>query len=142
VNAQTPGVGSNTIVAWNPDVHGFDNSSQPGSDIVLGHVMIQAAHNATGMAASGNVNADGIDVVAERNTVGLPASTYHDPGGANGPLPDGTPLPDTSVQPYTENALRADYKRWGIPSPATDRPPASRLSYYDPDPDGSPGKPF
>jgi hypothetical protein len=147
-NAATPGVGSDSTVAWDPDVHGFGpvgttpESSQPGSDIILGHEMTHATHNATGNAGTGPVNAAGSNVSEERSTVGLPASTYDDPAGTNGPPAHGTALPDTSGQPYTENGMRHDYRERGIPSPATGKPPVVRPSYNDPSPSGGPGSPF
>lgn len=147
-DAQTPGVGTDTTVAWDPDVHGFGppgttpDSEQPGSDIILGHEMIHATHNATGTAGTGPTNADGIDVSEERNTVGLPASTYNDPSGTNGPPPNGTALPDTTGLPYTENGQRDDYRDRGIPSPVTGDPPEPRPSYYPAPAGGGPGNPF
>jgi uncharacterized Zn-binding protein involved in type VI secretion len=147
-DAQTPGVGSDSTVAWDPDVHGFGpvgttpEASQPGSDIILGHEMVHATHNATGDAGKGPRNAGGSNVSEERNTVGLPARTYDDPAGTNGPPANGTPLPDTTGLPYTENGMRNDYNERGIPSPATGRPPVPRPSYSDPTPAGGPGAPF
>jgi hypothetical protein len=146
--ATTPGVGSDSTVAWDPDVHGFGpvgttpEASQPGSDIILGHELTHATHNATGDAGTGPRNAAGSNVSEERNTVGLPARTYDDPAGTNGPPANGTALPDTTGLPYTENGMRNDYSERGIPSPATGKPPVPRPSYSDPDPSGGPGNPF
>jgi uncharacterized Zn-binding protein involved in type VI secretion len=147
-DARTPGTGTDSTVAWDPDVHGFGppgttpNSSQPGSDIILGHEMIHAAHNATGTKGNGPINAANSNVSEERNTVGLPASTYNDPAGRNGPPANGTPLPDTTGGPYTENGLRNDYRNQGIPSPVTGAPPVPRPSYGAPTPTDGPGAPF
>lgn len=142
--AQTPGVGSNSTVAWDPGVNGFGpagttpDSSQPGADIILAHELIHGTHNAQGKQPAGPINADQINVHEERNTVGLPAGTYNRPGD---PL-DGTALPDTQSLPYTENGVRAEYAERGIKSPVTGNPPVQRPSYYDPTPTGGAGSPF
>ena len=122
-----------STIAWNPGMDGFGppgttpDWAQPGSDIILGHELTHAAHNATNTAGGGPVNSDGVDVSEERNTTGLPAQTYTRPGD---PL-NGTALPDTQTgSPYNENALRNDYGNRGIPSPVTGQPPPQRPSYY------------
>jgi uncharacterized Zn-binding protein involved in type VI secretion len=146
--ATTPGTGSDSTVAWSPSVNGFGppgttpNSSQPGSDIILAHEMIHGVHNATGTQGTGMSNAQGINVHEERNTVGLPATTYNDPTGATGPPANGTALPDTTGLPYTENGVRGDYASRGIDSPVTGSPPVQRPSYYPPTATDGPGGPF
>ncbi len=128
--ALTPGTGSDSTVAWNPDVHGFGppgttpDWEQPGSDVILGHEFIHAAHNATGQHGDNWQN--GVAVNEERNTVGLPAQTYNWPGHPY----DGTALPDTTGLPYTENGIRQEYRERGISSPVTGSPPVGRPSYY------------
>jgi hypothetical protein len=147
-NARNPKVGSDSTVAWDPNVNGFGppgttpNSSQPGADMIVGHELIHATHNATGTAGPGVLNAQNVDPVEERNTVGLPATVYNDPAGTNGPPANGTALPDTTGLPYTENGLRNDYRNAGIPSPVTGQPPVNRPSYYPPTAADGPGAPF
>lgn len=141
---QTPGVGSDSTVAWDPTVQGFGppgttpNASQPGADVILAHEMIHGAHNANGAQPTGPINSDGINVGEERNTVGLPAGTYNRPGD---PL-NGTALGDTTGQPFTENGVRQDYANNGIDSPVTNAAPVQRPSYYNPTPTGGAGTPF
>ena len=143
-----PWAGSNSTVGWSPYVMGFGppgttpNSSQPGADIILGHEMIHATHNALGTAGPGVLDANNVDPVEERNTVGLPATTFNDPSGTGGPPANGTALPDTTGLPYTENGLRSDYRNAGIPSPVTGQPPVTRPSYYPPTATDGPGAPF
>jgi hypothetical protein len=146
-DAHKPGVGTNSTIAWDPDVNGFGapgttpDSSQPGSDVILAHEMVHGVHNAMGTKGSGPINSDGSNVSEERNTVGLPAGTYTRPGD---PL-NGTPLPDTSAGTggaFTENKIRQDYADRGIPSPVTGNPPVQRPSYYGPPAGGGPGTPF
>ena len=145
--AQTPGTGSDSTIAWDPDVNGFGPpgttppSSQPGSDIILAHEMIHGVHNATGTQGTGPTDANGINVSEDRNTVGLPASTYNNPSNPGDPL-NGTALPDTTGQPYTENQVRQDYADRGIDSPVTGSPPAQRPSYYPPTATDGPGAPW
>lgn len=134
--ALTPGRGSDSTVVWNPDVHGFGppgttpDWQQPGSDVILGHELIHATHNATG--THGDNWQNGVAVNEERNTVGLPAQTYNHPFDQAGY--NGTALPDTTGQPYTENGLRREYRERGITSPVTGNPPEPRPSYYTDDP--------
>jgi uncharacterized Zn-binding protein involved in type VI secretion len=141
------GRGSDSTVAWDPAVHGFGppgttpDSSQPGADIILGHELIHATHNATGTTGNGPYNSAGSNVSEERSTVGLPASTYNDPNDPSDAL-NGTALPDTSGFPYTENGVRRDYANAGIPSPITGNPPVQRPSYGTPTPSDGPGSPF
>jgi uncharacterized Zn-binding protein involved in type VI secretion len=136
-NATTNGGnGGDSTIAWDPAVNGFGppgttpGNQQPGSDVILGHEMTHAAHNATGTADYSQTNSDGTNVREERNTTGLPAQTYNRPGD---PL-NGTALPNSTAgapgQPYTENQLRQDYANRGIPSPVTGNPPDQRPSYY------------
>ena len=131
-DARVPGTGSDSTVTWNPDVNGFGppgttpNWEQPGSDVILGHELIHATHNATG--DHGDNWQNDVAVNEERNTVGLPAQTYNYPGDPAGY--NGTSLPDTTSQPYTENDLRQEYRDRGIDSPVTGNPPEPRPSYY------------
>jgi uncharacterized Zn-binding protein involved in type VI secretion len=146
--AQTPGTGSDSTVAWDPAIHGFGApgttppSSQPGADILLAHEMIHGVHNAGGTQGTGPTNAGGVSPSEERNTVGLPATTYNDPTGTNGPPANGTALPDTTGLPYTENGVRNDYAGRGIDSPSTGSPPVQRPSYYPPTATDGAGSPF
>ncbi|GAB3509971.1 hypothetical protein GCM10027341_47720 [Spirosoma knui] len=127
-----PSPGSSTI-AWSPAMHGVPSSPgqpapvafQPGSDIVLGHEFIHATHNATGTVPNETPDSNGSAVSEERNTTGLPAQTYNEPGNPR----NGEALPDTTGQPYTENKLRQDYANNGWPSPATGQPPVQRPAY-------------
>jgi len=140
-----------STIAWNPGVNGFGpvgstaDWEQPGSDIILGHEMVHAAHNATGTDADGPTvvwsegkhfwNRDETSNMGEeRNTTGLPAGTYNGPqNDSDGNPLNGTALPDTTGgapgAPYTENKLRDDYRDRGIPSPVTGNPPDPRPSY-------------
>ncbi|MFO0610951.1 MAG: type VI secretion system tip protein TssI/VgrG [Polyangiaceae bacterium] len=157
--ARQPGVGSDSTIGWNPDVHGFgppgttEASGQPGADIIAAHESIHAVHNATGSQPNGPMTADRfpLNVGEERNTVGLPASTYNRPtlpgqtSSTGGPVPDplhGTQLPDTTHLPYTENQVRQDYASRGWTSPTTGQPPVQRPSYSTPGPGDVPGGPF
>lgn len=144
-DASSPGVGSDSIVAWDPGVHGLgppgsvDDSFQPGADINLGHEIIHGVHNATGSyPADGPRDYQGINVQEDRNAIGLPANVYYRPGD---PL-HGTALPPTTGLPYTENGLRRDYAHQGIPSPVTGDPPVPRPSYYPPSYAGGVGIPW
>ena len=125
------GEGTGSTIARSPNVNGFGPPGttpaweQPGSDVILGHEMVHAPHNANGTDGDGPVNSDGVSVGEERNTTGLPAQTYTNPGD---PL-NGTALPDTQAgSPYNENALREDYRDGGLNSPATGKPPETRPS--------------
>ena len=132
--ALDPQRGSDSTVVWNPDVHGFGppgttpDWQQPGSDVILGHELIHATHNATGTHGDNWHNGDAVD--EERNTVGLPAQNYNWPGDSW----DGAGLPDTTGQPYTENGLRSEYRERGMNSPVTGSPPEPRPAYYTDDP--------
>ena len=143
-DAHKPGVGSDSTVAWDPNINGFDEvgktqpSEQPGSDIILAHELIHGTHHALGTAGNGPVNSDGVDISEERNTVGLPARTYNRPGD---PL-NGTPLPDTTGGPFTENKVREDYAKQCISSPVTGQPPVPRKSYYGASSGDQPGDPL
>lgn len=145
----TPGLfnSGNSTIAWNPGVNGFGppgttpDWEQPGSDMILGHELTHAAHNATGTNGNGPTNSDGVQIGEERNTTGLPAQTYTRPGD---PM-NGNALPDTTAgapgQPYSENQLRNDYQKRGVPSPVTGNPPDPRPSYYTAPPGSAPGTP-
>jgi uncharacterized Zn-binding protein involved in type VI secretion len=139
--------GVSSTVAWDPNVQGFGPpgttppSSQPGSDVILAHEMIHGTHNATNTAGTGPVNGAGSNVSEERNTVGLPAQTYNNPANAGDPL-NGTSLPATNTQPYSENGVRQDYAGNGWPSPVTGQPPVQRPSYNAPGAGDTPGQPF
>jgi hypothetical protein len=124
------------------DSFGPTASSSPGSDVVLGHELVHATHNATGTHDYGNTQTapfGASQTNEERNTVGLPASTYN---GAPGDPLNGTALPDTSGNPYTENNLRNDYSNMGMNSPSTGQPPVQRPSYGAPTATDGPGSPF
>lgn len=126
------GRGSSSTIRWNPDIHTLggppglvEEWQAPGSDVVLGHELIHGVHNATGTAA-----ADGVvdfQCSEERATVGFPAQSYNDPDDLG---VHGTSLPDTTHHPFTEQRLREDYRRNGIVSPVTGRPPVPRPSYH------------
>jgi hypothetical protein len=128
--AQT--LGSSSIVAWDPNIHGFGppgttpDSEQPGSDVILAHEMIHGVHNAEGEQPNAPLNSDRVNVGEERNTVGLPQQTYDRPGDPH----HGTELADTSADPYTENGVRSEYAQRGVRSPVTEKPPEMRTSYY------------
>lgn len=132
-DAQVPGKGSSSRVVWNPDVHSMggppgtvDPWQEPGSDVILGHEMIHATHNAEG-GHGDNWQNDGVAVHEERNTVGLPEQVYQHPHDATGY--NGTALPETASKPYTENGLREEYAGRGITSP-TGPELVPRPSYY------------
>ncbi|MCS7314541.1 MAG: PAAR domain-containing protein [Bryobacterales bacterium] len=133
VAAQDPERGSDSTVVWNPDVHSMGgppgtvaNWQQPGADVILGHELIHSAHCATG--THGDNWRNGVAVNEERNTVGLPPQVYNHPNDQSNY--NGTQLPDTTGQPYTENQLRQEYRERGINSPVTGSPPEPRPSYY------------
>jgi len=134
--------GVNTDVRWDPNVNslggppGGNPALEPGADVILAHETIHATHNATGTAGGGPVNGDGVNVSEERNTVGLPAQTYNYPGNPADPL-NGTALPATNGNPYTENGVRNDYANAGVNAPGHDTPAPQRTGYYTPN-----GQPF
>lgn len=142
-SAFKPGLGSSATIRWDPDIHTIgapemtSEAEQPGSDVILAHEAIHGVHIALGTTGHGPTNFGSQNVSEERNTVGLPESTY---SRENDPL-DGKPLPDTRSLPFTENGVRNDFAERGIPSPFTDRPPIQRPSYY-PSRGGGPGSPF
>jgi hypothetical protein len=140
------GKGADSTIAWDPSVNSMGGPpgtvpdwQSPGSDIILGHELIHAAHNATGTNADGPTGA-GTQVSEERNTTGLPPQTYTRPGD---PL-NGTALPDTRGGPFNENQLRDDYRNRGTPTPTTGKPPEPRPSYFinpSSSPPAAPGTP-
>lgn len=147
----TPGVGSDSVIGWDPDVHGFGEPGstadweQPGSDIMLGHETDHAIHNAEGTYPSEGPfveNSDGtqgVNIPEDRNTVGLPGQVYNNPSNP-GDDSNGDSLPDTRTDnPSTENRTRAEYEERGVPSPVLDRPVGQRPSYY---PSSTGGQPF
>ena len=126
-DAQTPGVGSDSTVAWNPNHHTTDAadpvSGTPGSTVILGHELVHANHNAHGEHHNGPNDSYGTQIGSssrgeERATVGA--------GGTSVTAPDGTTatVPDHSGDEVTENTIRDDF---GIPR---------RPTYY---PSGWPG---
>jgi uncharacterized Zn-binding protein involved in type VI secretion len=144
--AQQRGVGCDSKVAWNPEMHGYGNTDDqnPGSDVILGHEMIHAAHNANGTQGSTYLYDQNGDYYSnmeeERNTVGLGTSTYNNPPGWTGGPADGSTLPDTSSPAsaanggpgnYTENSLRQDLASQGYVNPSTGKRPVQRPSYGD-----------
>ena len=143
-DAQKKGKGSSSSVAWDPDTnrYGDQEDQKPGSDVILGHELIHASHNATGNQGStylydqnGNYYSN---MEEERNTVGLEPSTYNNPQGWTGGPPDGSVLPDTTSPAsvanngygnYTENQLRQELGQQGYVNPDTGRAPVQRPSY-------------
>jgi uncharacterized Zn-binding protein involved in type VI secretion len=114
-DAQTPGKGSDSTVAWNPNHHTTDpadpQGGTPGSTVILGHELVHANHNAHGEHHNGPNDSYGgqrgtSSRGEERATVGA--------GGTNVTAPDGTShtVPDHSGDDVTENAIRDDF---GIP---------------------------
>ena len=114
-DAQTPGVGTDSTVAWNPNHHTTDPSDPisgtPGSTVILGHELVHANHNAQGEHHNGPNDsypgqAGSSSRGEERATVGS--------GGTSVTAPDGTnaPVPDHSHDDVTENTIRDDF---GIP---------------------------
>jgi len=111
---KNPGVGSDSTVGWDPNVshsHADPPDVNVGSEVILGHELIHATHNANGTNANGpydlypgqsKPSARG----EERVTVGLPGGTITQP--------DRTPaaVPDFSNDFPTENSMREEL---GIP---------------------------
>ncbi len=143
-NAQKRGKGSGSSVAWNPDMHayGAQENQKPGSDVVLGHELIHASHNATGNQGNTplydqNGKYKG-NMEEERNTVGLNPSVYNNPQGWTGGPTSGSVLSDTTSPAsvanngygdYTENQLRQELGQQGYVNPDTGRAPVQRPSY-------------
>jgi uncharacterized Zn-binding protein involved in type VI secretion len=112
------GVGSPSIIQWNPDLHTVDPSlpgaqGSPGSHVVLAHEMVHALHNGNGTNRNGpNDVFPGMDADKpaqrneERSTVGTGGGTIMTPSG-----PDNN-APDYSNDVPTENSFRDDL---GIP---------------------------
>lgn len=114
-DAQTPGVGTDSVVEWNPNHHTTDASDpvtgRPGSTVILGHELVHANHNANGTQANGPHDSypgqsGSSNRGEERQTVGV--------GGTTVTAPDGTTqtVPDHSGDSPTENSIRDDM---GIP---------------------------
>ena len=114
-DAQTPGVGTDSTVAWNPNHHTTDPSDPisgtPGSTVILAHELIHANHNAHGDNHNGPYDSypgqsGSSSRGEERATVGA--------GGTAVTAPDGTSatVPDHSHDGITENTIRDDM---GIP---------------------------
>jgi hypothetical protein len=138
--------GSDSTISWSPYINGNgilpgnQGAECDGADIALAHETYHGVHNATAQYDPGYTAPGGIDTNEERNTTGLPAQTYTDPAGD--PNYDGTALPPTSGQPYTENQTLDDYRGAGVnapydpvynPGPPHTAPP--RPTYY---PSGQP----
>jgi uncharacterized Zn-binding protein involved in type VI secretion len=112
------GVGTPSIIQWNPDLHTVDPSlpgaqGSPGSHVVLAHEMVHALHNGNGDHRNGpNDVFPGMDPKfpsqrnEERSTVGTGGGTIMTPSG-----PDNN-APDYSKDVPTENSFRDDL---GIP---------------------------
>ncbi|HEY1377536.1 MAG TPA: M91 family zinc metallopeptidase [Gemmataceae bacterium] len=144
VESRPGNAGTDSTIEWDPNINGNGlRPGQPGadyegSDVDLAHETCHAARNATAQHDPGYWAANGAETNEERNTTGLPAQTYTAPGDPY----DGTPLPDTTGNPYTENGTRDDYRTAGVnapydpvynPGPPAPAPP--RTSY---DPSGAP----
>lgn len=114
------GVGTDSIIDWNPNHHSTDASlpgaqGSPGAPVILAHEMVHALHNANGDNRNGPYDSfpgqDGSSARSEeRSTV-----------GSTGPVrqPDGTDEtnpPDYSNDVPTENSFRDDL---GMPSRPT-----------------------
>jgi hypothetical protein len=136
--------GCDSTIGWDPNVNGNGLlPGQPGADYAgaddaLAHETYHGVRNATAQHDPGYITARGRETNEERNTTGLPAQTYNDPGDPN----DGAALPDTRGNPYTENGTLDDYRAAGVnapydpiynPGPPQPAPP--RTSYS---PSGSP----
>ncbi|WP_310586522.1 M91 family zinc metallopeptidase [Runella sp.] len=139
----TPSANGNSVIGWDPNSHQLgptptNDNMKPGSTVILGHELVHATHNATGTNGSGPPNDDISNVNEERNTVGLPADTYKNPGHPE----NGTALPDTTGQPYTENKMRDELGQQGYVSPQTGQAPPPRPSYWPSNPDGTGGGRF
>jgi uncharacterized Zn-binding protein involved in type VI secretion len=114
-DAQTPGVGTDSVVQWNPNHNTTDPadpvSGSPGSTVILGHELVHANHNANGTNGNGPYDSypgqsGSSGRGEERATVGA--------GGTSVTAPDGTvqAVPDHSGDSPTENSIRDDM---GIP---------------------------
>jgi hypothetical protein len=137
--------GTGSTIAWDPNINGNGipagnpGSRQEGSDIDLAHETYHGVRNATAQHDPGPIAPGGIETKEERNTTGLPAQNYN---GAPGDPNNGTALPDTRGNPYTENGTLSDYGNAGVNAPydpaLNPGPPAPaplRPSYY---PTGAP----
>jgi hypothetical protein len=121
------GVGSDSIIQWNPNHHTTDSSlpgtqGRPGSAVILGHEMIHALHNANGDNRDGPADSfDGQPTPSyrneERSTVGTSGPIQTPSPDGSGRVSEASP-PDYSRDVPTENSLRDDL---GI---------ARRPSYY------------
>lgn len=110
------GVGSDSVIQWNPDHHTTDAGlpgaqGTPGSDVILFHEMVHALHNANGDNRNGPYdhfpNQEGSSGRGEeRSTVGS-SGPVRQPDGAYQNNP-----PDYSNDVPTENSYRRDQ---GIP---------------------------
>jgi hypothetical protein len=133
--------GTDSTISWDPNINGNGllpgqpGARYDGADDALAHETYHGVHNATAQADPGYSPLGGPETNEERNTTGLPAQTYTDPQGD--PNYDGTALPDTRGNPYTENGTLDDYRAAGVnapydptynPGPPQPAPP--RTSYY------------
>lgn len=123
--SQTPALGTDSTVEWNPDHHTTDAADpvtgSPGSTVILGHELIHASHNATGTNGNGPYDSYPGQAGAsargeERATVGAGGTRIVTPPS---PPVGGRPgvgivedVPDHSNDIPTENSLRDDL---GIP---------------------------
>jgi hypothetical protein len=138
--------GTDSTISWDPNINGNGlvpgqpGARYDGADDALAHETYHGVHNATAQADPGYSPLGGPETNEERNTTGLPPQTYIDPQGD--PNYDGTALPDTRGNPYTENGTLDDYRNAGVnapyhptynPGPPQPAPP--RTSYY---PSGAP----
>jgi uncharacterized Zn-binding protein involved in type VI secretion len=122
-DARTPGVGTDSVVSWNPshtttDPGLPDTQGAPGAPVILAHEMVHALHNANGL------NLNGPDDSFPGQSGSSSRNEERGTVGTAGPIqvPPGTPAdaspPDYSANVPTENSFRDDL---GIPR---------RPSYY------------
>ncbi len=109
--AQSPGAGSDSTIAWNPDHTIISLGDQPGSVVILGSQLVHAYHNARGTNANGLYYSypgqSGASALGEeRLAAGLGESFVVSPEGGLVSVPD-----QSEIFP-SENSLRDDI---GIP---------------------------
>jgi hypothetical protein len=115
------GTGSSSIIGWDPNINGNGivagqpGADQKGADMKAAHEIGHGISSATAQDDN-TTNASGVFVNDERNNVGLPAQVYNNTSNPADPL-NGTPLPDTTGRPYTENGVRNDYDNAGVNTP-------------------------
>lgn len=130
------GKGTSSVVSWDPDIHGHGPpgttgpEDQQGADVIAAHELIHGVRNAQAVHDPGIITPDGnnIQTSEERNTVGFPQQTYNSPNAAD--PNNGTVLPATNTNSFTENGVRDDYRANNVNSPVTNEPAPPRPSYY------------